>query len=87
MIIGNNYLFGFSVALFEPGDLRFEVERDPLTDPSIMETTEKAIRILQKNPRGFFLLVEGKLPPNNQTTSQSTQSIDKLMKIINMATV
>lgn len=48
-----------SPALFEPGDLRFEVERDPNMDPSIVETTEKAIRILQKNPNGFFLLVEG----------------------------
>ena len=28
-------------------------------DPSIAETTEKAIRILRRNPRGFFLLVEG----------------------------
>lgn len=46
-------------ALFEPGDLHFEVERDPSMEPSIVETTEKAIRILQKNPRGFFLLVEG----------------------------
>ncbi|XP_043975547.1 alkaline phosphatase, tissue-nonspecific isozyme isoform X1 [Gambusia affinis] len=49
----------YLMALFEPGDLRYEVERDPSTDPSIVETTEKAIRILQKNPRGFFLLVEG----------------------------
>lgn len=48
-----------SPALFEPGDLRFEAERDPNMDPSIVETTEKAIRILQKNPKGFFLLVEG----------------------------
>ncbi|XP_061574775.1 alkaline phosphatase, tissue-nonspecific isozyme [Cololabis saira] len=47
------------LALFEPGDLRYEVERDPSMDPSIVETTEKAIRILQKNPKGFFLLVEG----------------------------
>lgn len=46
-------------ALFEPGDLRFEAERDASMDPSIVETTEKAIRILQKNPKGFFLLVEG----------------------------
>ncbi|MGH0144688.1 UNVERIFIED_CONTAM: hypothetical protein FKN15_036172 [Acipenser sinensis] len=46
-------------ALFEPGDLRFELERDPTTDPSLTEMTEKAIRILQKNPNGFFLLVEG----------------------------
>ncbi|XP_022077995.2 alkaline phosphatase, tissue-nonspecific isozyme [Acanthochromis polyacanthus] len=49
----------YLMALFEPGDLRFEEERDPMMDPSIVETTEKAIRILQKNPKGFFLLVEG----------------------------
>ncbi|XP_035536289.1 alkaline phosphatase, tissue-nonspecific isozyme [Morone saxatilis] len=49
----------YLMALFEPGDLRFEAERDPNMDPSIVETTEKAIRILQKNPKGFFLLVEG----------------------------
>uniref|UniRef100_A0A3Q3AU42 Alkaline phosphatase n=1 Tax=Kryptolebias marmoratus TaxID=37003 RepID=A0A3Q3AU42_KRYMA len=50
-----NYL----MALFEPGDLQYEADRDPILDPSIVETTEKAIRILQKNPKGFFLLVEG----------------------------
>nr|XP_061797141.1 alkaline phosphatase-like [Nerophis lumbriciformis] len=49
----------YLMALFEPGDLRYEAERDPNMDPSIIETTEKAIRILRKNPRGFFLLVEG----------------------------
>ncbi|KAK5606527.1 hypothetical protein CRENBAI_019482 [Crenichthys baileyi] len=49
----------YLMALFEPEDLRYEVERDPSMDPSIVETTEKAIRILQKNPKGFFLLVEG----------------------------
>lgn len=48
-----------SSALFEPGDLRFEVDRDPKLDPSIVDMTEKAVRILQKNPKGFFLLVEG----------------------------
>ncbi|KAL2096290.1 hypothetical protein ACEWY4_008438 [Coilia grayii] len=49
----------YLMALFEPGDLRFELDRDPALDPSLTETTEKAIRILQKNPKGFFLLVEG----------------------------
>ncbi|XP_066565145.1 alkaline phosphatase [Amia ocellicauda] len=49
----------YLMALFEPGDLRFEMERDPAMDPSIVETMEKAIQILQKNPKGFFLLVEG----------------------------
>ncbi|XP_051934905.1 alkaline phosphatase, tissue-nonspecific isozyme [Hippocampus zosterae] len=49
----------YLMALFEPGDLRYEAQRDPSMDPSIIETTEKAVRILRKNPQGFFLLVEG----------------------------
>ena len=28
-------------------------------EPSLAEMTEKAIRILRKNDKGFFLLVEG----------------------------
>jgi len=28
-------------------------------EPSITEMTEKAINILKKNPRGYFLMVEG----------------------------
>ncbi|KAK2881719.1 hypothetical protein QQF64_008156 [Cirrhinus molitorella] len=49
----------YLMALFEPGDLRFDVDRDTSMDPSLSETTEKAIQILKKNPNGFFLLVEG----------------------------
>lgn len=44
--------------LFEPKDMAFELNRDATTDPSIVEMTEKAIRILRKNPNGFFLFVE-----------------------------
>ncbi|XP_061594470.1 intestinal-type alkaline phosphatase [Cololabis saira] len=49
----------FLMGLFEPKDLRYEIERDPITDPSLTEMTEKAIQILSKNPKGFFLFVEG----------------------------
>ena len=50
-----------SVGLFEPSHMRYEVDRadDPAGEPSIAEMTEKAIQILQKNPKGYFLLVEG----------------------------
>ncbi|KAJ8393168.1 hypothetical protein AAFF_G00068510 [Aldrovandia affinis] len=45
--------------LFEPSDLRFELDRDVTTDPSLTEMVEKAIRILRRNPKGFYLFVEG----------------------------
>lgn len=48
------------VGLFEPKDCRYELERDASIDPSLTEMTDKAIRILRKNPKGFFLFVEDK---------------------------
>lgn len=46
--------------LFEPGDMPYDLERDPETDPSLTEMVEVAIKILKKNPNGFYLLVEGR---------------------------
>ncbi|XP_004701896.1 intestinal-type alkaline phosphatase-like [Echinops telfairi] len=45
--------------LFEPGDTKFDVNRDPTQDPSLMDMTEAALRLLSRNPRGFYLFVEG----------------------------
>ncbi len=41
--------------------MQFELDRakDPAGEPSLAEMTAKAIAILQRNPKGFFLLVEG----------------------------
>lgn len=49
------------LALFEPLDMRFEVDRanDSAGEPSLAELTEVAIRILSRRPGGYFLLVEG----------------------------
>jgi len=52
--------FALHVGLFETKDCRYELDRDPSMDPSLTEMTEKAIKILQKNPKGFFLFVEDK---------------------------
>jgi Alkaline phosphatase len=48
--------------LFSYSHLDFEVDRDnsPDGDPSLANMTRKAIEILQKNPHGFFLFIEGK---------------------------
>jgi len=49
------------LALFEPAHMQFEMDRakDPSGEPSLAEMTEKAIRILQRGPAGYFLMVEG----------------------------
>ncbi|MEE6522534.1 hypothetical protein FKM82_021119, partial [Ascaphus truei] len=45
--------------LFEPGDMKYELNRNASSDPSIVELTDKAVRLLRRNPLGFYLFVEG----------------------------
>ena len=49
------------LGLFERAHLEFEVDRpkDAGGEPSLSEMTAKALAILQKNKKGFFLMVEG----------------------------
>jgi alkaline phosphatase len=48
------------LGLFEPSHMKFELERskDKAGEPSLTEMAEKAIRILERGPKGFFLMVE-----------------------------
>ncbi|XP_068880454.1 intestinal-type alkaline phosphatase-like [Aphelocoma coerulescens] len=50
-----NYLMG----LFEPGDMKYDLVRNTTLDPSLTEMMEAAITILSRNPKGFYLFVEG----------------------------
>ncbi|XP_032336393.1 intestinal-type alkaline phosphatase-like [Camelus dromedarius] len=47
------------MGLFEPLDMKYEVQRNLATDPSLAEMTEAALRLLSRNPLGFYLFVEG----------------------------
>lgn len=52
---------GKILALFSPGMMAYEVDRsdDKWGEPSLAEMTRLAVRILQRDPDGFFLMVEG----------------------------
>ncbi|MEO8003226.1 MAG: alkaline phosphatase, partial [Arenimonas sp.] len=49
------------LGLFEPSHMNYEADRpkDRAGEPSLSEMTRSAITILQNNPNGFFLMVEG----------------------------
>jgi len=49
------------LGLFESDHMRFEADRagDTGGEPSLAEMTRLAIEILRRNPKGYFLLVEG----------------------------
>ncbi|XP_033763503.1 alkaline phosphatase-like [Pecten maximus] len=52
-----DYLLG----LFEASHMQYDLDRDKsqIGEPSLAAMTQKAIRVLQKDKNGFFLLVEG----------------------------
>ena len=43
--------------------MKYNVQQDHTKDPSLEEMTEAALRVLSRNPRGFFLFVEGEWQP------------------------
>ncbi len=49
------------LGLFDPSHMQYELDRstDKAGEPSLTEMTEKAIRILERGPKGYFLMVEG----------------------------
>lgn len=47
--------------LFEPADMKYNLVRNTTLDPSLTEMVEAAITILNRNPNGFYLFVEGNL--------------------------
>uniref|UniRef100_A0A8C6MNZ5 Alkaline phosphatase n=1 Tax=Mus spicilegus TaxID=10103 RepID=A0A8C6MNZ5_MUSSI len=47
------------MGLFEPTEMKYDANRNPSVDPSLAEMTEVAVRMLSRNPQGFYLFVEG----------------------------
>ncbi|MEK6667479.1 MAG: alkaline phosphatase [Pseudomonadota bacterium] len=55
--VNNSYLLG----LFEPSHVQYEADKaiDGAGEPTLTEMTDKALRMVMKDPNGFFLHVEG----------------------------
>jgi alkaline phosphatase len=49
------------LGLFDPGHMQFNADRakDPGGEPTLAQMTAKALDVLQRAPKGYFLLVEG----------------------------
>ncbi|MEI6346355.1 MAG: alkaline phosphatase [Bacteroidota bacterium] len=45
--------------LFAPKALKNDLDRNADKEPSLADMTQKALSILSKNPKGFFMMVEG----------------------------
>ncbi len=47
------------LGLFTPDHMSYEIDRDTLAEPSLAEMARKALALLARNPRGFFIMIEG----------------------------
>lgn len=74
-------LFG----LFSHGAMNFDSDRknDKGGEPSLSEMTKKAIAILQKNPKGFFLMVEGGLIDTAHHKGNAYHALDETREFAN----
>ncbi|XP_071805900.1 alkaline phosphatase, tissue-nonspecific isozyme-like [Asterias amurensis] len=83
------------LGLFETSHMNFESERltDKAGEPSIAQMVEKATKILQRNEKGFFLMVEGgRIDHGNhmgkayislRETIAMEEAVSKAMELIN----
>jgi alkaline phosphatase len=47
------------LGLFAMGNMAFEIDRAATREPSLAEMTAKTLAVLSRNPRGFFVMIEG----------------------------
>jgi len=50
---------GKLLGLFNMGDMAFEIDRSKTAEPSLAKMAAKALEVLAKNPKGFFVMIEG----------------------------
>ncbi len=74
------------LGLFAQHDLQYDAVRDPAREPSLSRMTARAIDVLSRNPKGFFLMVEGGLidlalhNTNAKRALQETVAFDDALK-------
>jgi alkaline phosphatase len=83
----NNVTSGKIFGLFAENYMNYEQYRNPTTEPSIAEMTNKSLELLSQDPDGFFLMVEGgKIDlaahdENKVNNALDTIAFDKAVKI------
>jgi alkaline phosphatase len=73
------------LGLFDRSHMEFEIDRsrDVGIEPSLSEMTAKAIEILSRNPRGFFLMVEGGRIDHAHHVSNAMRALTETIELSN----
>jgi alkaline phosphatase len=50
---------GKILGLFNMGNMAYEIDRGKTAEPSLADMTAKTLEVLARNPKGFFVMIEG----------------------------
>lgn len=67
----------FLLGLFAPGHMDFNADADRKKQPDLLEMTEAAIKILQKQNSGYFLFVEGGRIDHGHHIAQAVKALEE----------
>jgi alkaline phosphatase len=77
------------LGLFSPQHMSFEIDRasTPPVQPSLSEMTAKAIEILARSPKGFFLMVEGGRIDHGHHAGDAARALTETIEFANAVQV
>ncbi|GLV40785.1 Alkaline phosphatase 1 [Carabus blaptoides fortunei] len=70
----------YVLGLFENDHLQYNLDADPETEPTLTELTEAAIEVLSKNPKGYFLFVEGGRIDHAHHDTKAQKALDETVQ-------
>ena len=77
------------LGLFDPGHMQFAADRakGPAGEPTLAQMTAKALDVLQRAPKGFFLLVEGGRIDHGHHAGNAYRALDETIAFADAVTV
>lgn len=70
----------YVMGLFTPGHMNFNLDADREKEPTLIEMTDAAVRLLQKEENGYFLFVEGGRIDHGHHESKAHKALDETLQ-------
>lgn len=71
----------YVMGLFESSHMKFHLDANPETQPTLAEMTDAAIRMLRKEKNGYFLFVEGARIDHGHHESKAAKALDETVQL------
>lgn len=73
----------YVMGLFESSHMKYNLDANPDTQPTLAEMTEAAIKMMHKEKNGYFLFVEGARIDHGHHESKAAKALDETVQLSN----